>query len=323
MSSNRKYRDEEWLRKQYIEKHRGTIDISEECECHQQTIANWLEKHDIDIRSAHQIADKRLTDRKWLREQYVEQQQTLAEIADTLGCCDDTVSNWLDKHGIDTRPPHKAADERLTDPEWLSEQYVEMDKSMADIAEVCETNRSVVWKYIHRHNIEARIDSPPADKRLTDPAWLRGQYVENRQSASDIAKKCGCSHSVVLSWLGKHGIDTRKPAESIGTGEDNARWKGGEFPYGPGWGVKKKRAVRERDDHTCQDPRCSVTQAEHLDERGEKLHVHHLRKARDVDDPAERNAKENLITLCRDCHSRWEKVADAGLVPQVQFGHGD
>jgi len=35
------------------------------------------------------------------------------------------------------------------------------------------------------------------------------------------------------------------------------------------------------------------------------------------DDPEERNAAENLITLCRDCHQRWERMAEAGIRPQI------
>jgi 5-methylcytosine-specific restriction endonuclease McrA len=60
-----------------------------------------------------------------------------------------------------------------------------------------------------------------------------------------------------------------------------------------------------------------VTQSEHIDDHDTKLHVHHLKKARNVSDPEKRNAPENLITLCRDCHQKWEKMADAGLVPEL------
>ena len=117
-------------------------------------------------------------------------------------------------------------------------------------------------------------------------------------------------------WLNKHDIEARSGGGVL-SGEDHPSYKGGPAPYGPGWNRRKRAEVRERDDYTCQDPRCSVTQAEHLDEYGEKLHVHHLRKARDVEDPEDRNGKANLITLCRDCHYHWERISDTGLVPEV------
>lgn len=46
-----------------------------------------------------------------------------------------------------------------------------------------------------------------------------------------------------------------------------------------------------------------------------KLDVHHIMKARDFDNDAERNAESNLVGLCRSCHSTWEKMSP--LRPQV------
>lgn len=315
MTSNRKYRDEDWLREQYVGKQQSSLEIAEICECHPSTIQKWLNKHNIKTRSGCPLADKRLTDADWLRKEYVEKEHTTTKIADECDCSKDTVWNWLEKHDIESRS--RLADKRLKDAEWLRKQYIELGKSMKDIGEECGCSRSVIRKWLHRHNIESRVASPPADSRLADESWMKAQYVEKGQSTGEIANVCDCSHSVVLDWMEKHGIETRDPKEALPTGNDHPRWTGGEYSYGPGWSIGKKRKVRERDDYICQDARCSVTQADHLDQYGQKLHVHHLRKAKEVDDPEERNAKENLITLCRDCHRRWEKIADAGLVPQL------
>jgi DNA-binding CsgD family transcriptional regulator len=317
MTSNPNYHNEKWLRQQYIKEERSTIDIAEECGCCQQTISNWLQTHGISIRPSSPVADECLTDRDWLYERYVKQQQSMTQIGDELGCSRETVSNWLNRHEIKKRQANAVTDRRLTDREWLYTQYVEQKKTMAEIGKECNCCASTVWKHLHRHNIKSRVASPPADERLADSDWVREQYIQKRHSTLDIAEKCDTGTSVVLDWFEKHGIETRPPGESIGTGKDNARWKGGEIGYGHGWNISKKREVRKRDNHTCQDPRCSVTQTDHIDKHDEKLHVHHLRKARNVDDPEKRNAKENLITLCRNCHTRWEKIADAGLVPQL------
>lgn len=91
------------------------------------------------------------------------------------------------------------------------------------------------------------------------------------------------------------------------SGEDHPRWQGGQKPYGSGWNKAKRREVRKRDEHKCQD--CGMAQEDHLDKHGEKLHVHHIQKARTFDDPEKRNDKNNLITLCRGCHSRWEELS--------------
>lgn len=92
------------------------------------------------------------------------------------------------------------------------------------------------------------------------------------------------------------------------SGESSPLWKGGPQPYGRGWNDDKKEAVRERDGRKCVQ--CGRTEEEHLEKFGEKHTVHHVHKARDVNDPEVRNAMENLVTLCRakDCHWRWEGI---------------
>jgi uncharacterized protein YjcR len=263
MSAEPKYHDKEWLREEYVEKGRSTLDIADECSCISKTVSRWLNRHDIETRPAQQVADERLTDSDWLREQYFDEWKTSVEIANECGCSKRTVLNWFDRHGIEiSHSEGSAPDKRLTDREWLHEQY----------------------------------------------------HVEHRRTGS-IADECGCHRATVRRWLKRHGIKNREEPLS---GDKHWFWNGGADSYGRGWNKKKRRAVRDRDDHTCQDPRCSVTQSEHVDEHGEKLHVHHLRKARDVDNPELRNAKENLITLCRNCHQKWEKIADTGLVPEVE-----
>lgn len=90
-------------------------------------------------------------------------------------------------------------------------------------------------------------------------------------------------------------------------GENNPRWEGGQFPYGPGWNEAKKEAVRERDGYECRG--CGLCQDSHIEEQGRKLDVHHITPARQFDDPDIRNAMENLITLCVPCHKEWEQMA--------------
>lgn len=376
MSSEPRYRDEEWLREQYVEEWRSTTDIADECGCDSSTVLKWLNRHSIETRAqAPQAPDKRLTDAGWLREQYVEQTKTACEISEVCECSPSAVYTWLDKHGIKKRSAkRRPSSQRLTDAEWLRGQYIEQRQRCADIAEKCECSADTVRRWLHRHDIEVRPrggdgEHRAVDKQLTDSQWLRHQYVQDEKTAAEIAEAIGCSPSAVQNWLNKHGVQIdknryfrsdkladrdwlreqyvekertgyeiadecdcsfsvvyewiRKHGIETGyngglSGDEHPRWSGGQTPYGAGWNESKRETVRERDDYTCQNPRCSVTQSEHQDEHGEKLHVHHLRKARKIDDPEERNDPENLITLCRACHKRWEKMADAGLVPEVR-----
>jgi transposase len=257
-------------------------------------------------------------DAEWLREQYINERRSTHNIAAECGCSASTVRYWMGKYEIQTREPGPyTADRRLERREWVEKQYVENEKTCEEISKMCDCTPTAVYKWLEKHEIPTK--RPVSDGRLRDFEWLNQQYSNEGKTGTEISEKCGCSGAAVYAWLEKHGIETEYDYE-YPSGENHPSWKGGAAPYGAGWNKSKRRAVRERDGYTCQDPRCSVTQAKHREAHGEKLHVHHLRKARHIEDAATRNAKENLITLCRDCHQRWEKMADAGLVPELVDG---
>lgn len=83
--------------------------------------------------------------------------------------------------------------------------------------------------------------------------------------------------------------------------EQHGSFRGGREPYyGPDWDYQARRA-RERDEHTCQD--CGLHQ------KRPRLDVHHLIARRDFNREHERaNVLDNLITLCKSCHSKREKT---------------
>ena len=261
------------------------------------------------------MSEPKYRDEEWLREQYVEKERTLRDIAEECACSWNTVGRWLKKRDIETRRGGKhPTPKQLKDERWLREQYVEKERAMSDIAEECECSSRTVRKWLLKHDIETRSIGPrPISQQLNDKGWLREQYIEKKKTSYDIAEECNRSHQTVLRWLRKHDIETRSQYPS---GRDHPHWNGGVFPYGSGWNEAKRREVRERDGYECVD--CGTTQDEHKAEQGEKLHVHHLLKARNVDDPEERNAAENLVTLCRDCHRKWERVSEAGIKPQLE-----
>lgn len=82
--------------------------------------------------------------------------------------------------------------------------------------------------------------------------------------------------------------------------------------YGPGWTDAKRQRIRERDGHECWS--CNVDESTHRDVHGSTLEVHHIRPAREFPDfHPQANVPENLLTLCKVCHKRWEEAPN--LVP--------
>ena len=327
----RKYKNREWLREQYLDKGKSPRQIAEEYGYGSTTIDTWLKKHDIPKRS-HGAAvakakkpDAPYADESWLKEHYIEKEKSISQIAEEVGVSRGSIEYWLDKYCIETRPPgwKTAGQNKKTGPwddaEWLRSQYVDARKSTTDIAKEQGVSPSLVRNRLKQFGIERRSSGIKGkhwleSRSYTDGGWLREQYVEENKPTSEIASECDVSADTIYLWMEKHDIERRDRGAL--SGEEHPCWRGGgSSKYGKGWNEMKKRRVRRRDGHRCQA--CATTQSEHEDKYGEKLHVHHLIKARDIDDPEERNAMENLITLCRDCHVEWERISEAGIRPQV------
>jgi hypothetical protein len=89
-----------------------------------------------------------------------------------------------------------------------------------------------------------------------------------------------------------------KISESL-SGEKSYLWKGGisKGSYGPEFNNRLKNKIRKRDGYTCQ--RCHIHQDDIPMKYNyiTKLDVHHL------DSNKQNNNEDNLISLCRSCHT--------------------
>jgi hypothetical protein len=102
-----------------------------------------------------------------------------------------------------------------------------------------------------------------------------------------------CSQECMFEWRSE-----------LMSGESHPRWRGGYEPYyGPNWRPQRRKA-RDRDDYTCC--LCGVGREEHRGQYGADHDVHHITPFREFDDCEAANRLENLITLCKQCHSKVE-----------------
>lgn len=288
------YQDPDILRELFTERGLDRNEIADRLGCANCTIGVYLEKYGI---------ERKYKDPEILHELYVEERLSGVEIAKRFGCADCTVSKHLREFGIRRK---------YEDPEWLREQYHGEGRSLTDIAEECGVSHQSVRAQMERHGIERRSMSEAQTsgeiQYLHDADWLRQEYIEKERTTVDIAAELGVTRWVVGRWVNRHGMKTRPSAAQ--PGPKNHNWVDGEYEqqYGSGFNEAKKEAVRERDNRECQG--CGMAEAEHLERQGAKLSVHHKQKARHFDDPTQRNAMSNLVSLCEyGCHQLADRMA--------------
>lgn len=82
----------------------------------------------------------------------------------------------------------------------------------------------------------------------------------------------------------------------------------GDQYYGANWD-EKRRTVLARDDGRCQS--CG---------RRDDLHIHHVTPLREFDAPEDANYLDNLVTLCADCHNKWEGRDQRPVLADAESG---
>lgn len=256
--------------------------------------------------------DRIYHDPEWLREKYVDEDLSSVEMADLVDVTATTIVRWMEKHGIDRDHPiaenvvgsgsHPECD--LPEREdWLREMYWGEWKTIAEIAEIGGYTSPTVRRWMKKHDIErrGRSASRMSTPELLDSDKLKRWHHEDRLMLKEIAERLGCSEMTVSMWFDRHDIEVIRPS-----GEDHPSWKGGyEGYYGKSWHQNRKKAI-ERDDGECVI--CGAD---------DRIEVHHITPFRKfgLENEKEANRLENLLTLCPDCHGRWEGIE---LRPQIK-----
>jgi len=291
-STDKKYRDAEWLREKYVDEGLSGYEIAEICDCGDSTVYSWLDRHDIERRDKSEACistDGEHTDRAWFYEHYVEKDMSVHDIADVCGISSWTANHWRKRHNIEIHVTHAAGKEhprynsKQVNCSWCDKEIIRQ-KSQTEkhdrfyCSKECESKHKQEWQSGENH-----------------PHWRGGlvdltckecgeEYQKHPKSAQ---KSTFCSIECKASWMKK-----RPPEEHPG-------WKGGcgnWTYYGSNWPTQRKNAL-ERDRRECVV--CGET---------DSLHVHHITPLREFNDTEKANQLENLITLCPSCHGRWEGI---------------
>ena len=156
----RPWRNPETLSRLRNEERLSQAEIAKRFDCSQTIISDWL--REFDLRSGKVTKPEPWRDEEVLRRLYLEQQLTMAEVAETLQCCRQAVEEWMHRHGIETRSRNPERPAELTEPDTLRKLYVEHGMSTYGIADSLGCAASTVFDWLRRHGIETRsVGSQP------------------------------------------------------------------------------------------------------------------------------------------------------------------
>lgn len=136
--------------------------------------------------------------------------------------------------------------------------------------------------------------------------WCETQF-ERIKSWDELNERSFCGYDCANQWMNANW-----------QGEDAPQWEGGyrhnQF-RGRDW-TERRQQVLERDDYECQS--CGMDDADHIEEVGCSLDIHHIVPQREFDDPENAHALDNLVALCKSCHQSHEYADTTDVVSIVK-----
>jgi len=139
------YKNKEWLIEQYCTLGYNTYEMAKIAGCTQRTICVWLHRYSIPMKPCNTPISKersfvthtnrhkgheKFTNRKWLYDQYINQQKSSIKIASELECDEQIIVRWLKRHGINIRTASESAIIRSKDVNYIQKRknYFQSDK---------------------------------------------------------------------------------------------------------------------------------------------------------------------------------------------------
>lgn len=246
----------------------------------------------------------KLQDEEWLRTKYAGELKSTRQIADVVGCHKSTVSNALEKFGIERRRGRSPDFPKIHDESWLREMCYQQRMSVQEIADHVGCSRDAVGKMTRKFGIRTP-QSWPVEMRLPKEV-SRSEVVAAYQESNSLAKagnELGVSPGTVALWLDQLDVDRRR---GVYSGAEHPSWNSEKADYyGENWWSQRHQALEDAG-HECRV--CGMSSEEHQKQHGFGLDVHHIQPLHTFDEPEQANGLSNLAVLCRQCHAKYEGV---------------
>ncbi|WP_406415214.1 TniQ family protein [Streptomyces sp. NBC_00873] len=108
---------------------------------------------------------RRLIPEDLLEDLYVQQGQSFQKIAEDRGLHPRDVSPLVDEYGL---PRHNHCPGGKADPEWLHTQYIELNRTITDIADDADVSFTVIMRWLRTHKLTRPTD-PKGQRRFSRP----------------------------------------------------------------------------------------------------------------------------------------------------------
>jgi len=121
---------------------------------------------------------------------YYRDGMTQQEIADELGCSDSTVSRWMEKHELASKP--------WRDKETLKELLIERGCSLGEVADELGCYHGTIRRWVQKHDLYKRP--------WRDPEVLQDLFIDQDLSAEKVAAELGTTQKTVREYIIKHDL---------------------------------------------------------------------------------------------------------------------
>lgn len=170
-----------------------------------------------------------------LQQLYWKKGMNQSEIADVFDVCTKTISNWMDKHDIDTRTTHRGPASFFTDRDgyeyWKTEVLGERELvPVHRLVEVADCGFDVVADNVVHHENEIPWDNRPENLTVMsvsehnshhqqerhegepwkDPDRLREEYVERGKTMQEVAEELDTTVKTVHKYIHEYDIPVRE-----------------------------------------------------------------------------------------------------------------
>lgn len=121
---------------------------------------------------------------------------------------------------------------KILTKEFLIKEYTINRKSSVQIAKEVGCSSVTVGNYLRRNNIDTRIpnDANTVWSKILTKDFLYKEYITNKKSSCQIAKKVGCNYETIRQYLIKYNIPRRTHSKALkGKFTGKKHWNSGKF----------------------------------------------------------------------------------------------